>query len=68
VCGLLIAVASLVADRAQAPGHTGFSSCGAWAQLLHRMWDLPKSGAEPMPSALAGRFLTTELPEKPYLF
>ena len=25
------------------------SSCGAWAQLLHGMWDLPGPGTEPMP-------------------
>ena len=25
----------------QALGHTAFSSCGAWAQLLHGRWDLP---------------------------
>ena len=68
VCGLLIAVASLVADGAQALEHTGFSSCGAWAQLPHSMWDLPRSGVEPMSSALAGGFFTTELPENPYLF
>ena len=54
--------------------HTGFSSsglralegrlssCGAWAQLLHGMWDLPRPGIEPMSPALAGRFLTTVPP------
>ena len=35
------------------------SSCGAWAQLLRGMWDLPGPGLEPVSPALAGRFLTT---------
>ena len=55
----------------------GFSSCqswalehrlnsyGTWAQLLHGMWDLPTLGIEPMSPASAGRFFTTEPPEKP---
>ena len=38
-------------------------SCGARAQLLHRMWDLPRSGIKPVCSA--GRLFTTEPPEKP---
>ena len=76
VCGLLIAVASFVAEhRLQAPG---FRSCGAWAverrlsscgtqaQLLRGMWDLPGPGLEPMSPALAGRFLTTAPPGKPF--
>ena len=42
----------------------GFSSCGARAQLLHSMWDLPGSGLEPVSPALAGRFLTTVPPGK----
>ena len=33
------------------------SSCGTQAWLLHSLWDLSGSGIEPMPSALAGRFL-----------
>ena len=40
------------------------SSCGTQAQLLRGMWDLPRSGIEPMSPALAGRFLTTEPPRK----
>ena len=48
--------------------HVGFSSCGTWAQLLRSMWDLPGSGLEPMSSALAGGFLTTVPPEKPYMY
>ena len=41
------------------------SSCGAWAQLLRGMWDLPGPEVEPLSPALAGRFLTTTLPGKP---
>ena len=41
------------------------SSCGAWAQLLHGMWDLPGPGLEPVSPALAGGFLTTAPPGKP---
>ena len=55
VLRILIALASLV-GRAQALGHTGFSSCGTQAPC---MWDLPKLGVKLMFSALAGRFLTT---------
>ena len=42
------------------------SSCGTWAYLLCGMWDLPGPGLEPMYPALAGRFLTTAPPGKPY--
>ena len=45
-----------------------FSSCGPWASLLHSMWDLPGPGLEPMCPALAGGFLTTVPPGKPYKF
>ena len=41
------------------------SSCGARALLLRGMWDLPRSGLEPMSPALAGRFLTTAQAGKP---
>ena len=44
---LLAAVASL--DRAQAPGHAGFSTCGSQAQLLHSMCDLPDQGSNQCP-------------------
>ena len=38
------------------PGqHTGsVVGCGAWAQFLHRMWDPPRPGIEPVFPALAG--------------
>ena len=40
------------------------SSCGARAQLLCGVWDLPGPGIEPMSPALAGGILTTAPPEK----
>ena len=42
------------------------SSCGAKASLLRSMWDLPGPGLEPVSPALAGGFLTTVSPTKPY--
>ena len=54
----------------------GFSSCGSWAleprlsscgaraQLLHGMWDLPRPGLKPVSPALAGGSLTTAPPGK----
>ena len=41
------------------------AGCGAQAYLLCGMRDLPGSGIEPVSSALAGRFFTTEPPRKP---
>ena len=41
------------------------SSWGTWAQLFHSMWDHPGPGTELVSPALAGRFFTTEPPEKP---
>ena len=43
------------------------SSCGAQAQLLHSMWDLPGPGIKPMSPALAGGFLTTAPPRKSHM-
>ena len=70
VCGLLIAVASLVVE-AQVLGVWAsvvvvhrLSSCGSQAQLLCSMWDLPGSAIEPMSTALAGGFLTIVPPGK----
>ena len=42
------------------------SNCGSWAQLLHSMWDPPRPGLEPTSPSLAGRFLTTVPPGKPW--
>lgn len=50
--------------RARALRHTGFSSCGPQAWLPRGMWNLPGPGVKPMPSALAGRLLTTGPPGK----
>ena len=62
---------------APALGHVGFSSCGSRdledglsrcgtrASLLRGLWDLPRSGIEPVPRALAGGLFTTEPPGKP---
>ena len=38
------------------------SSCETWAYLLSGMWDLPKSGTEPMSPGLASGFFTTGKP------
>ena len=52
-------ISELLLLQSSGPRHTGFSSRGAWAQLLQDMWDLPGSGMEPVSLALAGRFLST---------
>ena len=44
------------------------SSCGARAELLHGVWDLPGPGLEPVSPALTGGFLTTAPPGKPHIF
>ena len=41
------------------------SSCGARAQLLPGMWDLPGPGPKPMSPTLVGGSLTTAPPGKP---
>ena len=43
------------------------SSCGAWAKLLHGMWDLPGPGIEPVSPALVGGLFTIEAPGEPSL-
>ena len=40
------------------------SSCGPWAYLLCRTWDLPRAGIEPVSPALAGGILSTVPPGK----
>ena len=42
------------------------SSCGSWAELLRGMRYLPGPGLEPVSPALAGGFLTTAPPGKPW--
>ena len=44
------------------------STCGTQALVLRGMWDLPGPGLEPVAPVLAGGFLTTVPPEKPYCF
>ena len=53
--------------RASTLAVCGLSSCGTWAELFPDMWDLPGPGIEPVSPALAGRFLTTEVPGKPLM-
>ena len=45
----------------RAPGLYG---CGARAQLLGGLWDLPGSRVQPAAPALAGRFFTTDFAEE----
>ena len=66
VRGPLAIAASLVAEHRLQTRR--LSSCGARAQLLRRMWDLPGPGLEPVSPALAGRFSTTAPPGKPLIF
>ena len=73
VCGLLMAVASLVESglwacglsscSSQALEHT-LSGCSAWALLLCGRRGLPGLGPELVSSVLANRFLATEPPGK----
>ena len=64
VRGPLTTVASLVAEH-RLQTHR-LSNCGSRAQLLRGMWDLPRPELEPVSPALAGGFLTTAPPGKPY--
>ena len=61
----------VVAHRLSICGSQGLecrlSSCGAWAQLLCGMWDLPRPWLEPMSPALAGGFLTTVPPGRSHM-
>ena len=50
--------------RSTGSRRAGFSSCGAQAQLLRSMWDLPGPGIKPVSPALADRFSTTVPPGK----
>ena len=44
----------------------GLNGCSARAWLPRGMWDLPRSGIEPVSPALAGGFFTTEPSRKPH--
>ena len=61
---LLTAVAA-PCGGAWALGCSGFGSWGAWALLLHGIWDLPGPGIEPVSPALQGRFSTMATREAP---
>ena len=74
---LLVAVASLVAERRLCMSLTSYStwlsgswalerrlsSCGTRASLLCTTWDLPGSGTGPVSPALAGGFFTLSTKE-----
>ena len=63
VHGPLTIAASLVGEhRLQT---RKLSNCSSRAQLLRGMWDLPRSGLEPVSPALAGRLPTTAPPGNP---
>ena len=46
----------------------GLSTCGPQAELLHGMWNLPKTGIKSMSPALPGGFLSTVPPGKYHLY
>ena len=58
----IVAASGVSSCSSQALDHR-LNSCGT--RLFHSMWDLPRSGTEPVSPALAGGFFTTELPGKP---
>ena len=59
-----VAARGLICCSLQAP-ELWFNSCGAWAQSLCGLWDLPGPDIEPVSPALAGRFFSTGPPGKP---
>ena len=77
---LVAASAGFSCYRARPPGCTGFIICGTRAQqfrlrnhgarpwLLSGMWDLPRSGIEPVSLALEGGVFTTEPRGSPLTF
>ena len=53
----------------QAPLSIGFAKQEHWSGLPFLFpGDLPNQGIKPLAPALAGRFFTAELPEKPHIF
>ena len=73
VCGLLLLwLLSLLNTGCNSCGSPALvhrlNGCGAPAYVLRGMWDLPRSGIEPVFPALAGGFFTTEPPGKPHVF
>ena len=72
MCGALGARASVIVARGLSSCglqalERRLSSCGAQALLLRGMWDLPRPELGPVSPALAGGFLTTAPPGKPFL-
>ena len=63
-CGGFSRCPAQALGRVRAVEHQSFSSRGAQAQLLRSMWNLPRPGAEPVTSGMAGSFLPTGPPEK----
>ena len=63
VRGPLTIAASLVVEHRHQTHR--LSNYGSRAQLLCGMWDLPRTGLEPVSPALAGRLSTTAPPGKP---
>ena len=59
--GLLACELSICGSQARE--HSLNNNC-AWVYLLFGMWDLPRSGIEPLSPALAARFSSTEPPGK----
>ena len=58
---------SAVAEAAEVPSlEYRLNSCSTQASLLHRMWDCPELGIEPVSPVLAGRLFTTEPPGMPF--
>ena len=68
VCGLLIAVASLVAEPSSVLQGVWTQELGCTGLVAHSMWNLPRPGTEPVSPALVGRFLSTLAPGKSCLF
>ena len=60
----VVGTQGLINCGSQATECAGFSSCGAWAQLLCGLWNLPRPGTEPVSPALSGRFLSIVPPGK----
>ena len=58
--------AQALGTQASAAAARWLSSCGARAQFLHGMWNLPRPRIEPVYFALQGGFLTTGPPGKPH--
>ena len=62
--GSVVVVRRLQGAQASIVMVHGLSSCGAQAQFLCSMWDIPAPVIERMSPALAGRLLTTDPPGK----